>query len=271
MSNESERGETTQHDETLMSIPDTSPLLVPLPNEITMYIISYLDANDLTSGLSSASRLHRSYITKNHKIWQPRCDNLWSDKIYVHPRYRNNNTATTNDDNIKTYKTYFGSIIDSKRCIFEDEDELCSLHFHFRFRPAAGEFWMAQDSSYNGNVPIYRRYRPDGSLSIHPDHSIPSDIGMPLTKYCVAPSPDPLSTDLLIRLVPRVSWRFTKSRRGVKGQYVKLNDWPALHIGRTDDWGWTLTSPWTYYRTCCKASSTLSKEWMNDVDDYKIY
>lgn len=94
---------------------------------------------------------------------------------------------------------------------------------------------------------------------------------MPFTKCCRAPVSDPFLDEAILEYVPRIFWRMTKSRQGVKGQFVKLNHWPALHIGRTDDWGWTLTSVWTYYRTCCEETVTLSEKWLKEVDDYEIY
>lgn len=235
-----------------------------LPHDILMlHIISYFDSLSIVSSLSSSCKKYRKLLLTN-KIWESRCKILWLDKIYVHARY-------LRLPNI--YTSYFGSIRDSKRCVLQGEEELCRLRFHFRFRPAVGEYWHSLDSSYMGTLPMYRQFKLDGTIATCPSElgSLEIDGMMPLTSDCVALPVDPLDSEEVRQFVNRIYWRMTKSRRRVRGQFVKINQWPSLHVGRTDDWGWTLTSLWTYYRTCCPETRTLSEEWMAECDDYEMY
>lgn len=241
---------------------DSTDVFSTVPKEIHIFeIVSFLDdALDIVH-LASTCKYMRSILIHSHAakiIWLERCKKLWVDKIYVHPRFRKNSTSPF---------SYFGSIHDSRRCRFEDETELNSLHFHFRFRPSAGSFWLSLDPSFNGCAPMYRRFELDGDIKSSPDVCASNTDGMPITKECTGAVIDPLDNVG----IPKIYWRFTKSRRGKKGQFVKLNNWPSAHVGRTEDWGWTLTSVWTYYRTCCDATRNLKKEWMSEAEDYYLY
>lgn len=53
--------------------------------------------------------------------------------------------------------------------------------------------------------------------------------------------------------IPRIVWRFTKSRRYAsdgkvrKGKYLQVNRWPSCGIERTQDWGWVMQNQWVAY------------------------
>lgn len=101
-----------------------------------------------------------------------------------------------------------------------------------RFKEEAGDFWLSLDPYWAGEAPpLVRRFHPDGSLTAPPD--------------------DPLWGDHENR------WRFTKSREGVAGQFVKVNHWPSLSISRTPSWGWRMENSWVVYTAQLEPGGTF--------------
>jgi hypothetical protein len=45
-------------------------------------------------------------------------------------------------------------------------------------------------------------------------------------------------------------WRFTKTKEGKRGHFVKINHWPSLIISRSRDWGWRMENCWVVYTSC---------------------
>ena len=44
-----------------------------------------------------------------------------------------------------------------------------------------------------------------------------------------------------------MTWKFTKTKDGKPGRYVRINQWPSLNVSRTEQWGWTLQNCWVIY------------------------
>jgi hypothetical protein len=84
-----------------------------------------------------------------------------------------------------------------------------------------------------------------------------------------APSRQSALERLIAQEYPRIVWRMTKSRQGRRGQFVKINHWPALTVTRLEDWGWQLDSCWVRYRTPCPVTLRLTKEWLDDRPPYQ--
>jgi hypothetical protein len=112
---------------------------------------------------------------------------------------------------------------------------------------------------------MYRRFLVDGHLT-HLPSSLPlgQSVATPLNEtYAVAPDFDPLEDDPELKsFIPSITWTFTKSRKGKRGQFVRLNRWPSYTTSRSaDDWGWVLNSDWVVYRSCCPATVARGREW----------
>ena len=113
-------------------------------------------------------------------------------------------------------------------------------------------------------VPEVRKIRISGFSDIDNDSK---EIGCMNTRFArISSHVDFLYDDPEVRaFVPTIKWRFTKSKYGKKGQFVKVNSWPSLEISRReDDWGWELSQEWVKYRSCCRASASCSDEWLLD-------
>jgi len=153
-------------------------------------------------------------------------------------------------------------------------------------------------------VPMYRRFLPDGTFA----HKPPSSLGsLPLgdaaassstepcpsstraaqaaqaasarlehrVSFAVAPLLDALEDDPEIQeFIPPITWRFTKSRNGKRGQFIQVNRWPAYTITRCpNDWSWVLESDWVRYRSCSPQTLGLGDGWLGgdpvlDDDEY---
>ena len=110
-------------------------------------------------------------------------------------------------------------------------------------------------------MPIYRRFLPDGLLSNEPPKPA---IGIN-AKYIVRPDFDFLYDDPEVReYIPVVRWKFTRSKMGRKGLFVKINNFPSLEVRRTQDWGWELDGEWVLYRTCSPMTVECGEEWRKD-------
>jgi len=126
---------------------------------------------------------------------------------------------------------------------------------------------------------MYRRFLVDGTLTHQPPSSpSPSELAegaselpaSPLNAlFAVAPSFDPLEDDEELRaLLPHISWAFTKSRNGRRGQFIRLNRWPSYAVSRSaKDWGWVLDSDWVVYRSCCPETVAKGPTWLADAND----
>ena len=71
-------------------------------------------------------------------------------------------------------------------------------------------------------------------------------------KLVVNPAPEEDALQALVRECwgddYAIKWRFTKSRQGVRGQFIKLNSWPSSKPMRNpENWGWLLHNDWVVY------------------------
>ena len=67
-------------------------------------------------------------------------------------------------------------------------------------------------------------------------------------------------------LISAHGYRFVRassqSKEGRRGQFVKVNNWPAYTITRCpEDWGWVMENEWVIYRSI--SSISTAKEWAN--------
>jgi hypothetical protein len=88
--------------------------------------------------------------------------------------------------------------------------------------------------------------------------------------FAVAPDVDALEDDPEIQaFASAIRWRFTKSRNGVRGQFVQLNRWPSYVVSRCrEDWGWVLESGWVRYQSCGPETVGLGDQWLGgDVEE----
>lgn len=107
---------------------------------------------------------------------------------------------------------------DSQRTKIMVED-LCGTAFEFRFKWSAGEFWRNLDPSWRSEPPFIRVFHPNNVVSPGPNDTVFNDM----------------------------TWRFTKSRDGKLGRYVRINQWPSLSVSRSENWGWILQNCWVTY------------------------
>ena len=146
-------------------------------------------------------------------------------------------------------RMYFTFLQDSRRTWFHDAEELGSLHFHFRYKAVVGPQITDLDPSHTGEgFPMYRRFYPNGLMSIYPDEEAD------LHPYAVGTAgPDPFGAE-----VDHLRWKFG----GQKVQHVKVGHYPPLRIARhPEDWGFILESDWMVFRTCCEDTVTLDEKW----------
>lgn len=221
--------------------PPPSGSLPQLPEALLLRLADLLlQPADILALGPTCRRLR--WLSRHPDLWVRRCRALWRDKVCVPAE-----CLVAQD-----LRAYFGSIHDSKRCAFHGVEELSRLHFHFFIREPSGPYWLNLDPSRTGGVPMYRRFQADGSFGNTP----PPPEAVDYSPYIVGPDVDPIHTDPeVLAFLPELKWRLTKSRDGERGQFLKINHWPALQIYRTpEDWGWVLESEFIVYRTCSPAT-----------------
>ena len=214
----------------------SSALELELPCEILDHALFFCLPVTVAACASKVCRTWRD-VALGMERWEALCCELWRQKTYVPRRFLNNPSAAS----------YFESILDARRTHFESADELCQQHFHFRFSEGAGEYWYARDPAFfhpelnPDAIPMYRRFMPSAELSHLPPEEAPVDDGSGVSGggggeqngFARGPAIDPLESDPEIQsFVPSIRWRFTKSRDGRRGQFIKLNNWPSYVITR---------------------------------------
>ena len=268
-----------------------------LPREVLYVIFDFCDVDTIAKSAALVEKQWKDEALSVQR-WVQLCHMLWKEKAYV-PR------CFLGDPSIKSY---FLSIKDSKRSRFLSTEELCLQHFHFRFRRAAGEYWCDRDpallppSAISNCIPMYRRFTAAGLLSHLPPARPPirsmreareMERGHHIDRFALAPDFDPLESDPEIQsFIPIIRWRWTKTRNGRRGQFIKLNSWPSYTVRRNsiemnggclpgcqsgttevdqncgcDDWGWTLSSEWVKMRTCCASTVERRPVWLTDDDE----
>jgi hypothetical protein len=126
-----------QHRRTWHHQSEMSPFS-DLPSDVIQVVMKLLCPLELMN-FGGACRCWHALAIKSPGEWRLRCDSLWSNKVCVPLSFRGE---------VPSPKTYFGSIKDSKRDVFESREELAAQHFHFRFKSAAGIFLL----STRGNI-----------------------------------------------------------------------------------------------------------------------
>lgn len=99
-----------------------------LGDDVISVVSLYLDALDVVRLVTSSKVLNP--LLWNTDTWEALCAKMWASKAYVPRAFR--------DEPHKSFRTFFGSVRDSKRATFHGPEELCSQHFHFRFKFASG-------------------------------------------------------------------------------------------------------------------------------------
>lgn len=158
-------------------------------------------------------------LAAEESLWEAHCSRSWEGKLCIP------DTAHL----AKWRQKWLLAEADSHRTQLTT-DELCSYSWTFRFRPAAGAFWMAMDPFYHSGQPMLRRFFTCGHLVSETAN-------------------DPLWGPHESR------WRFSKSSLGKRGHFLKINHWPCLSISRTADWGWEMSNEWVCYQLAGEASA----------------
>jgi len=257
----------------------TDKYLLDLNQDVQYIIIQYLSPMLLlyfsttdkyrfkqvrSTSSSSSSSSKPTTTTMYPNLWEKICHELWKDKVYI-PRFILKQP--------RSLKTYFYSIKDSKRQFFLTEHELCEQHFHFRFRLQSGYYWYSKDPSFKeDDTPMYRSFNKDKTFNHAPPSSLNTIEHQQFTlnkDYIKIPKFDFLIDDpeVVAHLPSSIKWKMTKSKNGKKGQFIKVNQWPSLHVTRnTDtDWGWTLEEEWVKYQTCSPSTLSKSRIFMYDT------
>ena len=256
-----------------------------LPDELVLllFITDCLTPMELLNVGSTHKRLAR--FARGPDVWKLRIEHICENKAYVPETRRlgitkSSESSTLEDTDVgidaqrnntsnsfsKSHlnnlricdpkssevspKVYFKLLQDANRTRFQDAEELGSLHFHFRYKAAAGPQITSLDPSHNGEIPpMYRRFYADGTMSIHPDSSADRHLWAVGTR-----GPDPFGEE-----VECLRWKFG----GQKMQHIKVGHYPPLRIARNPvDWGFVLESDWMVFRTCCMETATLDPEWL---------
>lgn len=128
--------------------------------DLSITIFSYLDSKELLH-ISAVSTYWREF-SSTQNLWRPLVEELWKDKVYIHPRIRQL-------ANINAKLAFYISIADSKR-YFMTHEEVISFTFSFRFKEAAGAEWTDLCPWNDGEEASKVSFNADGTA-----HRIPSD------------------------------------------------------------------------------------------------
>eukprot|EP00850_Spirogloea_muscicola_P006194 SM000029S10489 [mRNA] locus=s29:423592:424691:+ [translate_table: standard] len=183
-----------------------------LGSSLAVNVLAFLDAQTLAT-CAAVSREWRA-VSRDDVLWRAHCKELWQDKFHVPPRAA--------DPSTPRHEAYQLALQDCKRATITLED-LCRCAWDFRFKPQAGEYWMSLDPFWQGLPSMQRVFHANGTVSAHKMDVIYG------SHEC--------------------TWRFTKSKEGKPGTYIRINHWPSLIAARTKDWGWTLENCWVKYHS----------------------
>ncbi|GAB4815619.1 hypothetical protein N2152v2_008075 [Parachlorella kessleri] len=182
-----------------------------LGRDVMHVVLGNLPARDLAVA-GCVSKQWQSLCSEGF-LWRRICEDLWHGKVYV--------PQAAAGSELSWRQRYEASLLDAARNDITTQ-ELCTFSWTFRFKWLAGVFWTAQDPYWTREGHMLRRFfHESGSLT-------------------AAPS-DPFWGHHECR------WRFTKSKEGLRGHYVKVNHWPSLSISRTPSWGWRMENCWVVY------------------------
>jgi len=196
------------------SAPAIDPMHALPEAVVARLILPRLDKQSL----ATLAQVNRQWAeaARDDYLWQPLCKELWEGKCY------NPFCKKVQAGDLSWKDAYKASVLDSMRTQIT-EDELCSNSgWNFRFKISAGEYWVAMDPSYYGEAPMQRYFHVDSTI-------------------CAGPG-DPLFNNNY-----ETRWRFTKTRFGKRGHFVKVNHWPSLLISRLPDWRFKMENQWVEY------------------------
>ena len=235
--------------------PPLLRLLQRLPELFVAHIFPCVTADELARVPLVQREFGKVCSENDQQLWAPRCEQLWRGKC-------ESAVAPFRDaaPGMAYRARYIESIVDARRSVIT-EDELCSFEWAFRFKEAVGEDFIHADpywhnSGYDelGNF----HFVPPSNTKCFMRRKFLSD-----EKLVVNPAP---GVDDLEALVAEywgedyaITWRFTKSRQGVRGQFVKLNQWPSARPRRNpENWGWIMHNEWVVYAHPAARSHLLS-------------
>lgn len=206
-----------------MNAPEAlSDPLSALGSDLLLHVLSYLDLESLKH-VALAGHAWRT-LASDDALWRRHCEEEWATQVF---------TPAAQRTDLSWKQRHLLARADASRTDITVE-ELCTFRWRFRFKPQAGEYWMALDPFYTGQGPPMQRLFSE-------DHSV-----------CAAPG-DPLWGEHETR------WRFCKTREGVRGHFVKINHWPSLDCTRTPDGGWCMQNMWVVYETTLEPGGAYSR------------
>merc|ERR1711968_410031 len=93
-------------------------------------------------------------IMRHDCTWLSRLNQLLNTMSY----------RSEHDSTVSVMNQYKFHMQDRKRTVLTTE-ELLGIKWHFRFKKAAGRFWVDQDPYWQGRGPVDVRFCPDGSTT----------------------------------------------------------------------------------------------------------
>eukprot|EP00505_MAST-04D_sp_SCG-Rhode-Island_P002423 Stramenopile-MAST_4_protein_2423 len=158
-----------------------------------------------------------------------RHDSTWSvrfQQLLSAMAYRSKRIGT-----FSTMSSYRFHLLDRKRTVLTNE-ELCEINWSFRFKKAAGRFWMDQDPYWQERGPMSVIFSPDGTTKSSHDGA-PTREGMSIN-WCWGTSADG---------TPASGYPCDFIRYSVNGEEV-----PSLHFSRHPiHYGIIIQSCWVVY------------------------
>ncbi|PRW59115.1 putative ADP-ribosylation factor GTPase-activating AGD15 isoform A [Chlorella sorokiniana] len=160
-----------------------------------------------------------------NSLWQAQCQAAWENEVYVPAAQRTD---------LPWKRRYLLAQADRTRTELTPE-ELTHFRWRFSFKQQAGIFWLHLDPSWTQEgPPLQRLFMPNGST-------------------------EPGSRDDPFWGMHEMRWRFCKSKEGVKGTFVKINQYPSLELSRTADGGWRMENMWVEYEALLSPGGPYSR------------
>ena len=230
-------------------------LLQCTPDLVVVHVLACLTDREVAT---TAPAIHRDFAracaAHDDQVWAPRCARLWRGKCEAAVVPFRDAPAGKMTHRVR----YMRSRVDARRTVIT-EDELCGLEWAFRFKEAVGEDFVDVDPYWQNSG-----FDERGEFHFVPQSNGGGGGGSTarcfmrrrfLRKNKLNLVVNPGDEDALGALVRgywgadyTIKWRFTKSRQGVRGQFVKLNHWPSSQpIRNRENWGWIIHNDWVVY------------------------
>lgn len=191
-------------------------------DEILSSVFSHLTAADLAACCAVSRYWHT--VGLGQEVWQPLCDALWADKVYVPTQARELRERDAR-------RAYAESIVDSRRTHIT-RAELCSFEWSTRMKTASGPGWTGSDPWWQHKPSRSRRFHADGTV----DFVEPRASDSPYASLTGAAESEATADGHIIR--HRGNWRFLWHPRGVStlahdggGEGLPLAAAPAAEAG----------------------------------------